>query len=113
MKGNKEVVYTYPDANTVQVVEESANTQTRYARTVYYYASNGTTTVTKKENLTDGMDDPADETTSYTFWGSTDSQGFHKQYVKTVTGPDGTITYNDGCALSVHSPGATRCARDR
>ncbi len=97
-KGNKEAAYTYSTDSSgnqsVQTVEQSAGLlQTRYTRTVYYYGIDGSTTVTRKKNLTDLIDDPADEATTYTF--HVDSYTGMKQYVNTVTGPTGTHTTYD------------------
>ncbi len=96
-KGDKQVVYNYPTDSAANpcvemVVEDSAG-QTPYTRTVYTYAS-ATTTVTHKKNPAPGAaDDPADETTTYTFY--VDSWTNLKQYVNTVTDKFGTVTTYD------------------
>ncbi len=97
-KGNKEAAYTYSTDSSgnqsVQTVEQSAGLlQTRYTRTVDYYGIDGSTTVTRKKNLTYLIVDPADEATTYTF--HVDSYTGMKQYVNTVTGPTGTHTTYD------------------
>ena len=96
MRGNKKVVYTYPNGNEVDVVEEDSAGSTYYTRTIYTY-NTYTTTVSRKKNVTPGGgNDQADQTTTYTFYTS----GGVKQYVKYVTDPSGTTTYYDGCATS-------------